>query len=169
MSHVNHQDGTYLVRDFAHALIVPFAGISRTAADNHFGFLAQGNFFHLVIVHASGFPVQIVFAGSIDNTGSVDQGAVGEVTTVCKVQSHEFVARVEHGEEYGCISLCTGVRLYVGPFCAEDLFQAVDGNLFTLVHYLTATIVTLAGVSFSILVGEAGAHCLHNLVTYKVL
>lgn len=52
---------------------------------------------------------------------------------------------------------------------AENLFQAVDGNLLTLVYYLTTTIVTLAGVSFSILVGEAGAHCLHNLVTYKVL
>ena len=57
---------------------------------------------------------------------------MGEVTAVCKVQSHEFVARIEHGEEYGCIGLCTGVRLYVGPFCAEDLFQAVDGNLLTL-------------------------------------
>ena len=52
-------------------------------------------------------------------------------------------------QEYGCIGLCTGVRLYVGPFCAEDLFQAVDGNLLTLVHYLTTTIVTLAGVSFT--------------------
>ena len=82
---------------------------------------------------------------------------MGEVTTVCKVQSHEFVARVEHGEEYGCISLCTGVRLYVGPFCAENLFQAVDGNLLTLVYYLTTTIVALAGIPFSILVGEAGA------------
>ena len=68
------------------------------------------------------------------------------MTAVCKVQSHEFVARIEHGEEYGCIGLCTGVRLYVGPFCAEDLFQAVDGNLLTLVYYLTTTIVTLAGV-----------------------
>ncbi len=169
MSHVNHQDSTYLVCDFAHALVVPFAGISRTAADNHFGFLAQGDFFHLVIVHASGLLIQIIFAGSIDNTGSVDQGAVGEVTAVCKVQSHEFVTRIEYGEEYGCIGLCTGVRLYVGPFCAEDLFQAVNGNQLTLVHYLTTTIVTFAGISFSILVGEAGAHCLHNLVTYKVL
>ena len=94
---------------------------------------------------------------------------MGEVTAVCKVQSHEFVARIEHGEEYGCIGLRTGVRLYIGPFGTEDLFQAVNGDLFALVHHFATTVITLAGVAFSVFVGEAGTHCLHDLVTYKVL
>ena len=88
---------------------------------------------------------------------------------MCQIQSHKLVARIQYSEEYGGICLCARVRLYIRPFCAEDLLQAVDGDAFALVHYLATAVVTLAGITFSVLVGEAGAHRLHNLVTYKVL
>ena len=92
-----------------------------------------------------------------------------EVTAVRKVQTHEFVARIQHCEEYGGIGLCARVRLYVSPFCTENLFQTIDSNLFALVYNLATAIVTLAGIALCVLVGEAGAHRLHNLVTYEVL
>ena len=92
-----------------------------------------------------------------------------EVTAMCKVQTHEFVTRIQHCKEYGCISLCAGVRLYVRPFCTENFFQTIDSNLFALVYNFTTAIIAFAGIAFCVLVGETGPHCLHYLVTYKVL
>ena len=71
VSHVDHQDSAYFICDFTHTFVVPFAGISRAAADNHFRLFAQSNFFHLVVVYTAGFLIQIVFARSVDNAGSV--------------------------------------------------------------------------------------------------
>jgi len=85
-----------------------------------------------------------------------------------QVQAHELVARVEHGQEDSCVGLCARVGLYVGPFGSEYLFDAVDGDLFALVHHFATAVVALAWVAFGILVGEAGAHGLHDLVTYEV-
>ena len=85
-----------------------------------------------------------------------------------QIQSHELVTRIQYGQKDGGISLCTRVGLYVGPFCTEDLFQAVDGDAFALVYHFTTSVVTFAGIAFGILVGEARAHGLHHLVAYEV-
>ena len=53
---------------------------------------------------------------------------------MCKIQSHEFVARIQDSQKNGCVSLCSGMRLYVCPFGSEDFFQAVDSDLFALVY-----------------------------------
>ena len=157
--HVNHQQGAHLVGNVAHPLVVPFAGVGRAAAHDEFGLLAQGDFLHLVIVHAACFLVQVVFAGRVE-----DAGAVGEVSAMCQVEAHELVAGVEHGQEHGSVGLCAGVGLHVGPFGSEYLLDAFDGQLLALVHHFATAVVALAGIAFGVFVGQAGTHGLHHFV-----
>ena len=72
-----------------------------------------------------------------------------------KVQSHEGVAGVQHGEQYGSIGLCSRVGLHVGVLCPEELAYAVDGQLLYLIHHLATSVVAFAGIAFGILVGKA--------------
>ena len=71
-----------------------------------------------------------------------------------EVQTHEGVARIEAGEEDSCVGLCTGVRLHIGILSAEQLADAVDGQLLDLVDDLTAAIVAMARIALGILVGK---------------
>ena len=168
MRHVDHKDGAHFICNFTHAFVIPFARVCRTAADNHFRTFAQGNFLHLIVVYTAGFLIKIIFAWSIDDTGSIYQRTVRKVSAVCQVQSHKFISRIQNGKEHGCIGLCAGVWLYIGPFGAKNLLQPVDSDLFALVYHLATAVVTLAGIAFGIFIGKAGAHCLHYLVTHKV-
>ena len=166
--HIDHQVSAVAMCDLGHFLEVDGTRICGCTCNDQLRAMLLDSLLKLsvvdeaILVYAVGNKVVVL-------AGLVDRRAVAQVTALRQIHTHNSVAQIEQSEVNRKVGLCTGVRLYVGPFCAEDLFQAVDGNLLTLVHYLTTTIVTLAGVSFSILVGEAGAHCLHNLVTYKVL
>ena len=91
-----------------------------------------------------------------------------KVPAMCKIQSHEFVARIQDSQKNGCVSLCSGMRLYVCPFGSEDFFQAVDSDLFALVYNFTTSVIAFARITFCVLVSQARTHCLHYLVTYKV-
>ena len=92
-----------------------------------------------------------------------------EVPTVCEIQPHEGITRIEASKEDGHICLSTRVRLYVGPFCAEELLDAVDSELLRLIYYFATTIVALTGIAFCILVGHTATHSLHDFFTDKVL
>ena len=92
-----------------------------------------------------------------------------EVTTMSQIQPQEGIAWVQNCQQHGCIGLCAGVRLHVGPLCIEDLFQSLDSDRLALIHYLATAIITLARVTLGILVGQAAAHGLHHLVADKIL
>ena len=68
VSHINHQQSTYLVGNLAHALVIPFAAVCRTTADNQFGLVLKSQLLHLVIIHTTCFLVQVVADGIVDQT-----------------------------------------------------------------------------------------------------
>ena len=86
-----------------------------------------------------------------------------------EVETHEGVARLQAGHQNGHVGLCAGVRLHVGPFAAEKLFHAVNGQLFGLVNDLAATVVAFARKTFRIFVGHDRTHGFHHLVAHEVL
>ena len=124
---------------------------------------------HLVVVNATGFLVQVVAYRFVKNAGGVDQGTVAQMPTMVKVQTHKGVARLQYGQQYGCVGLGTGVGLDVGVFCAKQLADTVNSQLFNLVNDLTAAVVAVARIAFRILVGKVAAHGFHDLVANKVL
>ena len=117
--------------------------------------MLQSKLFHLVVVHAARLLLQVVTDWLIDDAARIHQRAVAEVAAVVEVQTHEGVAGIEAGQEDGCISLSTRMRLHVGILCIEELADAVDGKLLHLVHHLTAAVVALARVALGILIGQA--------------
>ena len=104
----------------------------------------------------------------VEEAGGVDGGAVGEVAALAQVQAHEGVAGVQDSHGHGHVGLGAGVRLDVGPFGSVDGLDAVDGQLFDLVHDLAAAVVALAGVALCVFVGADGAHGLQHLVGHVV-
>ena len=61
------------------------------------------------------------------------------------------------------------MRLHIGILCTEKFFDAVDCKLFGLIDYLTAAIITMAGIAFGIFVCEARTHGFHHLVADEIL
>ena len=59
--------------------------------------------------------------------------------------------------------------MHVGVIGTEQLFGTVDGQLLDFIHMLAAAVITLAGVAFGVLVGQAAALGLHHAPTGVVL
>ena len=76
VSHVDHQQGSHLVGNLAHALVVPFAAVGRATADNQLRLVLDGQLLHLVIVHAACLLVQVVAHGLVQDTARVHQRTV---------------------------------------------------------------------------------------------
>ena len=164
VGHIDPQDGAHFVCNGTHALVIPFAGIGRCTANDEFGLALQGFALHFIVVHAAGFRIEAVRYRVIQDTGSVDRGAVRKVTAHGKVQPHEGVSGFEDGHGDGHVGLGSGVRLHIGIFGIVQGAQAVDGQLFNLVHYLAAAVIALAGVALCIFVGAYGAHGFQHFV-----
>ena len=152
MCHIDHKNSTYFVCNFTHTLVIPFTRISRSTTNNHLRMFTQGNFFHLIIIYASCFLIQIIFAWSIDDTRCIYSRTMRKMTTMCQVQSHELISRIQHCQKNSSICLCSRMRLYICPFSTKDLLQPVDCNLFTLIHNFATTIITLTRITFCILI-----------------
>ena len=86
-----------------------------------------------------------------------------------QVQAHERVARLQHGQQHGGVSLCARVGLHVGILSIKQLTDALDGQLLNLVHHLATAVVALAGIALGVLVRQVRAHSFHYLVAHEVL
>lgn len=93
---------------------------------------------------------------------------MGKVTALAEVEAHEGVTRLEDCHLNGHIGLCSGMRLDIGPLCAVDSLEPVDGDLLYLVDNLASAIVAFARITFRILVGADGTHCVENLFGYVI-
>ena len=160
---------TYAVGYLTHALVVPLAAVCRTASDYHLGLVLVGQTLHLIIIHTAGLTVEVVAYRLVDDAARIHQRTMTEVPAVVQIESHEGVARIENSQEDSCIGLCTRVRLHIGILCTEEGFYSVDSQLLHLIHHLTASVVSLAGITLGILVGQARTQSLHDLIANEVL
>src|SRR6185369_4948396 len=87
-------------------------------------------------------------------TGDADGGAVRQVATRRQTEAHDRVVRLAKGQIHREICRATAVRLHVHVVHAEQRLQARDGQVLDLIDDLLALVVTLARVSFAVLVGQ---------------
>ena len=158
MSHINHQEGTYLIRNLAHAGIIPLTAVGTTTTDNQLRLVFQSQLLHLVVIHTTRLLVQVVADRIVENTRSIDVAAMRKMTAVIEVQSHKSITWFQYGEQYGCVSLSTRVRLHVGILSTKDFLHAFDGKVLYDIHHLASTIVALARKTLCILVGKVRTH-----------
>ena len=90
----------------------------------------------------------------VDATAEVHRRAVGEVTALVEAHPHDLVAGLEQREVGGHVGVGARVRLHVGVLGAEQLAQAVAGELLDLVDHEVAAVVALRRVALGVLVGE---------------
>ena len=81
VSHVDHEQGSHLVGNVAHACIVPLARVGRSSSNDELRLVLFCQTFHFVIVNASRLLVQRVGHGVIENAASVDMATVAEVSS----------------------------------------------------------------------------------------
>ena len=81
---------------------------------------------------------------------------------VAEVHAHDGVARLQQSEVHRDIGLGAGVGLDIGVLGAEELLGPLDGEVFPLVHELTAAVVARAGQALGVFVGKMTAHGLHH-------
>ena len=93
---------------------------------------------------------------------------MGQVAAVCQVEAHKGIAGLQAGEEHSHIGLRTRVRLDIGILCTKELTEAVDGQLFDLVHHFAAAIVAGVGIAFCVFVGADTAQGFQHLLAHEV-
>ena len=73
---VGHEDGSHLVGNGTHTLVVPIAAIGRGTGNDEFRLALKCNLLHLVVVDTTGFLGDMVSNGLVEHTRSVDRAAV---------------------------------------------------------------------------------------------
>src|SRR5690606_27415175 len=129
--------------------------VSREARDDHFRLVLDSQGFDFVVIDQTGLRVQAILNRVVDLAGEVHAGTVGQVATVSKTHTQNGITGLEQRHEYRRVGLGTGMRLHVGVGRTKQLLGAGNGQIFSDVDKLAATVVTLAGVSFGVLVGQS--------------
>ena len=145
----------------AEALEVDAQRVGRRAGDDELGLLLAGQCFHRVVV--DGFVGIQAVADDVEPLAAhVQRHAVGQVAAFGQAHAHDGVAGLQQREEHALVGLRAGVGLHVGELGAEQLLDAVDGQLLGHVDVLAAAVVALAGVALGVLVGQLAALGLHH-------
>jgi hypothetical protein len=76
---------------------------------------------------------------------------VGQVAAFGQTHAHDGVPGLQQREEHALVGLRAGVRLHIGELRAEELREAVDGQLLDDIDVLAAAVVALAGVALGVL------------------
>ena len=158
---VDHEQRAVFTGDAAHALEVDVQRVGRGAGHDQLGLVFLGQLFDLVVVQDF-VVVQAIRDEVVQLARGVDRRAVRQVAAFGQAHAQHGVARLEHGHVHALVGLRARVGLHIGGFGAEDLLQAIDGQLLDHVHVFAAAVVALAGVAFGVLVRELRALGFHD-------
>lgn len=178
VSHVAHQVGTVGIGNLPEPGIVPVSGVSRSSADDESGLVQPGVDLQLLVVDQAGLRVDTVRERlEVDRRrGDLLLGGVvtvGQVTTVGQTETHDPVLRVDQGGERGKVGGGSRVRLDVDTpelgVEVEGLEGTLSAQVLEDVDVLVSSVVSGAGETFRVLVGEHRSVGLHNSQRGQVL
>ena len=165
---VGHEQRAALLGDFAHSLEVDFARIRGSPDRYELGLFGEGGLFELVVVDEAGFDVHSVIYDAEKHSGKVLGVAVREMPSVFEAHRQNFIAGFEDGCVYGGVGLRARMGLDIGELHAEKLFGALYREPLHNVHKLAAAVIPLARIPLGVLVGERGAHRLHDRRNHEI-
>ena len=93
---------------------------------------------------------------------------MGQMSAVIQIHTHNGIAGLQHSELHCHICLCSGMGLYIGIITSKQLLGTFDRQILDDIHALTTTVISLAGISFRIFIGQWTSHSCHNSLTYPV-
>ena len=168
VSHVDHEQRADFIRDLLECLEIDGSRIRGSAGYDQLRLMLLRLFADIVVVDA------LVLAQSIGYevvgfTGDVDRGSVGQVSAVGQVHAQNGIAVVQDRLINSCVGVGAGVGLYVRVVRAEELACSVDCQLLYFIDEFASAVVSLARISFGILVGQRASRRFHDLVVDEVL
>ena len=153
-----HEQRTHFISDFPEALIVPFAAVCRSAANDQFRFVFCCLTIHFFHIHPAGLLVDIVMGRIKCQPAIIDRRSMGQVTAMGEVKAEYRITGFQDRQIDGRIGLCPGMRLHVGIFSPKQGLEAFDSYCFNLIYYFTSPIISLAGISLRIFICQARTH-----------
>ena len=169
MGHVHCEAGAHLACDLGHGGKVPQARVRGAPGPQQLGPLAASQVANLVEVDAAGVLAHAVLHRLEIAAGDRHVPAVGQVAAHGQGQAHDLIARFQEGEVDRQVGRRSRIRLHVGVVGAEERAGAFLGQRLQRVHELLAFVVTLAGVTFTVLVREDGTSGLQDRARDVVL
>ena len=109
-----------------------------------FGLYSLASAAQLVIVDGLGILPDAVRNKMEVHAGDIDRAAVGQVSAVGKIQSHDRVARLNEGDISGKIGLGAGMRLDIGMVGAKKLLGPLDRQRFRDINKLAPAVIAFA-------------------------
>ena len=131
-----------------------YARVGGETRDDHLRFLGQCLRGERVVVDLAVVRTNAVLHGAEKFAREIHLGAVREMTAVVEAHAEDGVARLDQREIGRGVGLRARVRLHVGVVGAEEFLGAVDGELLGDVDELATAVITLARITFGVLVGE---------------
>ena len=99
----------------------------------------------------------------------IDRWSMSQMSAVIKVHSHDRIARCQHRKLNCHISLRSWMRLYIYILTAKQFFCAFSCQFFGNIHTLTASVISLARISFCIFICKRTSHRCHHCFAHPVL
>ena len=140
------------------ALEVDDARIGAGARNDHLRFVLVRELFDFVVVDAFVFFAHTIRDEFVHAPGKIQRVAMCQVAAMGEIHTQHGVAGLQRGHVDRDVGGGAGMRLYIGVLGSEELFRAVNGELFDFIGDLATSVIALARVALGVFVGEDRAH-----------
>ena len=94
---------------------------------------------------------------------------VRQMAAVREIHSQDLIAVLKRRHQHSHVRLSSGMRLNIRVLSSEHLFRPVDRGLFDNICEFASAVITLARITFGILVRKNRAHRLQHGFGNKIL
>ncbi len=169
MGHVDHEERTAFPGDFTQNLEIQKPRVGAGASEKDFRLQVrclrpQGAVIHLLVLRG-----YTVVREVVEDPGSVLGVPMGEVAPMVEVHRQDAVPRVRKGQKSGLVGLRTAGGLHIRMVRIENLAQPIPGQIFSMVHELTAAVIPATWISLGVLVGQGRTQRFQDCKTGVVL
>ena len=169
MRDIGHEDGTARPRNLFEASKIERPGVGTPTDHNHSRFVLQGQPLHLCEVNLLRLRMHAVVDDAEEATGEVHRAPMGQMPPMRQIKPHDGVPRLEDRKVDRHIGLGTGVGLDIDMRGTEQRLGPLDGQGLSLIHELTAAIISPTRIPLGVLVGHNGACRLQHRLAHEVL
>ena len=166
--HVDQIKGAHLVGNLAHAGKVNRPRISASPADNQLGAFPLRKLFQLVIVDGFRLFGDAVGDDLVRLAGKIQMMPVRQMSAMRQIQPQNRIARLQNRSVRFHVRLRSGVGLHIGVLRAKQFLRPVPRQVLDNIRKLAAAVITLAGISFGILIREHRAGSLQHGFADKI-
>ena len=117
--------------------------------------------FHLVVIDFL-FCIQAVRDRFEPFARHIERHTVRQVSAFSQTHAEERIAGIQQGKKHRLIRLRATIGLNIGSFGTEQFFNAINRQRFDHINKFTAAVIALAGIAFSVFIGELAALRFHH-------